>query len=409
MSKSRTKNWVVKRNVLNEMRANNMKLQELRLFGVYLSKINPKDEGTRTVSFAVSEFMEIMELKQPNIKHLESIAKNLLNKPIFIPAESGGFTAFNLFRLFRVATDGKGGWCIEITADEEALPYLFDYRGEFFKYKLWNTLRLKSKNQLRMYEILKQYEKIGYRVISIQELKDWLGIEKDEYPEYKTFRRDVLEVCRKALIENTDISFTFEAHDRKDRGGKINTLKFTISENKSYKDPINLEKFIDLSSRNMIEGEYIEKTKTTKTNLTKITEATSQSEYDANFTEDQHLTNFETFWQAYPEHKRAGKKSAMLIWLDLPHTQESFAEIMSGLEAAKKSNKWTTNNGIYIHEPTNWIRDERWKDNHKDTTSTKNKNKKINKAQNYENRKWDYEELAKMEREFLDKKLAQGG
>ena len=51
---------VQKRNVLNELRANNLTLQELRFFTIYLSKINPYDKSTRTVKFSLSEYQKII-------------------------------------------------------------------------------------------------------------------------------------------------------------------------------------------------------------------------------------------------------------------------------------------------------------------------------------------------------------
>ena len=45
----------------------------------------------------------------------------------------------------------------EIDAHDRALPLMFDFKNKYFKYELWNALRLKSPNQVRMYEILKQW------------------------------------------------------------------------------------------------------------------------------------------------------------------------------------------------------------------------------------------------------------
>ena len=53
---------VSKRNVLNELRSNNMTLQELRFFSIYLSKINPQDIDTRVVRFPLDDFQKIMNL-----------------------------------------------------------------------------------------------------------------------------------------------------------------------------------------------------------------------------------------------------------------------------------------------------------------------------------------------------------
>ena len=48
---------------------------------------------------------------------------------------------------------------------------MFDFKDRYFKYELWNALRLKSANQIRMYEILKQYETIGKREIKVDKEK----------------------------------------------------------------------------------------------------------------------------------------------------------------------------------------------------------------------------------------------
>jgi len=242
------KNWVVKQNSLNEMRTYDMNLQELRLFSVYLSKINPQNKETRAVRFSLADFQAIMELKSPNVDYFKKIARSLLTKVVFEPLESGGFDAFTIFNRFRVVPDENGNWCVDVDANELALPLLFDFKGRYFKYELWNALRLKSKNQLRMYEVLKQYEKTGYRVLSIEKLKEMLGIKGEEYPRFNTFKQAVLDVCQRALKENTDITFTYEPYGKKGKGGKILELKFLIIKNKDYKSQLSLDEFIDMGS-----------------------------------------------------------------------------------------------------------------------------------------------------------------
>jgi plasmid replication initiation protein len=110
----------------------------------------------------------------------------------------------------------------------DALPLMFEFREHYFTYELWNALSVKSSNQLRMYEVLKQYEKTGCRIIAVDRLKELLGISKDEYPRYDNFKAKVLEPCKQALSMHTDICFEYEPHGCKGRGGKILQLKFTI-------------------------------------------------------------------------------------------------------------------------------------------------------------------------------------
>jgi plasmid replication initiation protein len=245
MSRLKNAHAVTKLNVLNEMRANNMTLQELRLFTIYLSKINPRDLSTRYVRFSIEEFRAIMDLKRHNVAYYKKVAESLLSKVIFIPTERGGFTGWTLFSEFKVDSNEHGEWYVVIDANEKALPLLFEFKAHYFKYELWNALRLRGKNQLRMYEILKQYEKVGYRIVSLYDLRNWLGIEEHEYPLFKHFKQNVLEPCKKAVTENTDITFTYEPHEKK--GRKIVSLKFNIAKNESYKDPLTLRKFVEMS------------------------------------------------------------------------------------------------------------------------------------------------------------------
>jgi plasmid replication initiation protein len=236
---------VKKRNVLNEIRASSMSLQELRFFSIYLSKINAKDTQTRVVRFAVTDFQSIMDLGRINTDYLKHVTNSLLCKVVNIPTERGGYTGFQLFKECVVDTDEQGEWYIEIDAHDKALPLMFEFQSRFFSYQLWNALRLRSSNQLRMYEILKQYEKIGSRILGVDELKGLLGIGENEYPRFGDFKKRVLDACKIALQESTDLKFTYEPYGKKGRGGKILFLKFIIEKNKDYIDQLTLTEFIE--------------------------------------------------------------------------------------------------------------------------------------------------------------------
>jgi plasmid replication initiation protein len=245
---------IQKSNILNEMRATNMTMQELRFLSIYLSKINKEDsEGTRLVRFELSEFQRIMELGRLNIKYLKNAINNLLCKVVNVPIEGrNGWDAFQLFKRCRVSQDDEGMWYVEVNAHDDALPLMFDFKKKYFNYQLWNALRLTSVNQLRIYELLKQYEKIGERVESLEDLRKWLGIAESEYPRWDSFRTRVLDACQKALATNTDIIFMYEPI-RKGRGKgvgrKITHIKFIIQKNKKHVDQLSLEDYIDMQPK----------------------------------------------------------------------------------------------------------------------------------------------------------------
>lgn len=231
---------VQKRNVLNELRSNNLSLQELRFFSIYLSKINPRDINTRTVKFKLSDFQKIMNFKELKISQLRAATDSLLTKLVHIPKESGGYSTFQLFKKCEVDKDELGEWYVSIDAHDDALPLMFDFKDKYFKYELWNALRLKSANQIRMYEILKQYETIGKREIKVDDLQQLLGT---NYTRWDKFKSNVLEPCKKALKQFSDICFTYE-RGKTGTGGKWLTIIFHISKNTDYVDQLTLFEFI---------------------------------------------------------------------------------------------------------------------------------------------------------------------
>lgn len=100
-----------------------------------------------------------------------------------------------------------------------------------------------------MYEILKQYERIGERIISVEELRELLGINKKDYQRFDNFKTRVLDGCQEALEKYTDIKFTYEPYGKKEAGGKILNLKFTIQHKENYETPLSLKQFINLEEQ----------------------------------------------------------------------------------------------------------------------------------------------------------------
>lgn len=245
-------------NILNEIRCNNMNFQELRFFTIYLSMINIRNpEETRCVRFPLSYFLAIMELDKVSISDLKKTTNSLLSKIVKVPTARGGHTAFQLFKECTIDKDEATNiWYVEMDANDKALPLMFEFKKEYFTYELWNALRLTSSNQLRMYEILKQYQQKGERTLELEELKELLYIGKNEYPRFGDFKIWVLNVCQKALKENTDICFTYELI-KKERS-KVHAIKFLIYANKEYKSKIALDKFISLQTPDIIDDQDIE-------------------------------------------------------------------------------------------------------------------------------------------------------
>lgn len=236
-------NWIVKSNTLNEIRNNAMSIGQQRFFVIYQSKISPSNPKSRLVTFKLSEYIRIMQFKQLNITRLEETAEDLLKLIAKFREPDGGFMMCQIFKQFKLYKGNDDEWYVSIDCHDDVLPYMFELRKYFFKYQLWNALRLSSSNQIRMYEILKQYEHAGAREISVKELREFIGIAPNEYPRWERFKVRVLDSCQQALADNTDIKFTYELI-KKGKGGKISALKFTIEKNDDFIDQLTLDEFL---------------------------------------------------------------------------------------------------------------------------------------------------------------------
>lgn len=290
---------IEKKNVLNELRSNNMTLQELRFFSIYLSKINARDNSTRVVRFPLTEFQKIMELGRMNIAHFKSAVDGLLCQIVHIPTSTGGLSAFQLFKECSLEKNEYGEWYVEIDAHDKALPLMFDFKGRYFTYELWNALRLKSSNQVRMYELLKQYEKAGKREIRTSELRELLGIAPNEYNRWERFKTRVLDSCQKSLAENTDISFTYE-RGKVGNGGKWVTIIFNIKKNENYVDQLTLDEFIDLQPAPQLVEEDDE-TKESQYQNEKLGFLAGACDYE--FSEEEMRVLFDLLLQLFPSPK----------------------------------------------------------------------------------------------------------
>ena len=251
-------NIVKKQNVLNEMRRINMGLTELRFFAIYLSRIHKDNpDETRVVRFQLEEFRTIMEIGRMNVQHMRKTVDRLLCKIAETRIEVGGFRRFQLFKECAISKDDQGKWFVEIDAHDRALPLMFDFKNKYFTYQVWNVLRLRSVNQHRMYEILKQWQSVGEKEWAIDDLKELLWIGKEEYPRFGDFKTKVLNACQQALSENTDIKFTYEPTGKRGIGGKILTLKFIIRKNEDYTDQMVIDEWLD-EQENKIESSLYE-------------------------------------------------------------------------------------------------------------------------------------------------------
>jgi len=198
------KKLVVQHNAIIEARYK-LSVGEQRLIKTLASMIGPDDDEFKTYSLRVADFAALVGVERKDYHAaVKEIAESLMSRP-FTLIEGGDSVTMTWFSSVRYKT-GRG--VVEIRFDPSMKPYLLQLKERFTKYELGNVLRLKKTYSIRMYELCKQYQSLGRRSFTIDQLREILCLDSG-YSLYGDIKRRVLLDSQKELAEKTDISFDF--------------------------------------------------------------------------------------------------------------------------------------------------------------------------------------------------------
>ena len=144
---------------------------------------------------------------------------------------------------------------VSLRFDPDLKPYLLQLKGQFTKIDLIDTLHLKSIYSRRIFELLLQYLSIGKREISVEKLRDWCGLEKNEYPLYGDIKKRVIEHAKQEINTKTE----YEVHyDEVKNSRKVESLKWTIKK-KTHFEKLQIEKEIIIKKEFRSENQMIDR------------------------------------------------------------------------------------------------------------------------------------------------------
>jgi plasmid replication initiation protein len=177
---------------------------------------------------------ELAELLNFDLKYayfeIDKITDRLMERVLRIPEEKG-WLKIGWVSSSRYNRD-KG--TVSFKFDPDLKPYLLRLKREFTKSKLMILTQFQSIHSIRIYQLLKQYRKIGHREFRLDELKEILGLKKTQYSAFKDFRRWVLNQAKKEFEKKDetgkfkcDLTFSLETFRE---GRRIARLKFIIIE-----------------------------------------------------------------------------------------------------------------------------------------------------------------------------------
>jgi plasmid replication initiation protein len=215
---------VVKGNPLIQARYDNLSAIEYKILYSALSKISPYDGILDFISFEVKDFCNLLKIQRRGMyKHLQEACDKLLKRTITIEYQKDDWKKFSWLHIIKYK---KG--IIKLKFHPELKSYLLycaDNKS-YTKYLLENIIDMVSKYSIRIYELTKQYSKIGTRTFTINELKLLLGISPNEYTKHDDFRKRVLNPSKIEINGLTDLNIEYEEIKK---GRKIEQIKYIIS------------------------------------------------------------------------------------------------------------------------------------------------------------------------------------
>lgn len=210
-----------------------MSKHEQRIFLFMLASIDKKDKNFKEVIIPV-DLLEIYHLSN-NFVYIKKECEELLKKTIGIQTEidkgkDKGKKKWVGYSLFASCEYIEGYAHIKAQFNEKIKPLLLNLTENFTSAEFKRIAKLENFYTYRIYWLIKQYEKIGKRVIEYNHLKDMLNVE-DKYKRFVDFKRRILNPAQQQL-ENTEVAFNFKPI----RAGKksIKSIEFKL---KKFNNP----------------------------------------------------------------------------------------------------------------------------------------------------------------------------
>ncbi len=222
-------NLVTQSNRLIESRYN-LNITEQRLILAMISMINPEDEDFREYNIKISDLSKVLGIKNKNIyNEIKNITESIMTKVIKIK-NSDGLLQINWISSAQY-NDHSG--IVTLKFDPSLKPYLLNIKENYTSTKFGITAKFKSFYSTRIYLLVKQYEKIGKRVVLVDFLKEVFP----QYSQYKDIKKRILIPAQKEINEVSDIKFEM---DEKKVGKKVKEVIFFNIKSQSYMQELPL-------------------------------------------------------------------------------------------------------------------------------------------------------------------------
>lgn len=221
---------VVKSNELIQQRTHMLSIQEQKIILFLISQLKPNQKQFEYQTFDIIDFCDACGIDHYNGKNyinLRKAVKTLRDKSMWVIGEDSD----TLMSWISSAKIEKNTGKIMVRFDEEMKPFLLELKERYTQFDLIYTLGMKSKYSVRMYEIMKSYEKLNHPVeFSLERFKEAIGA---EYERWVDVKRRIIEPALKEINRLTDIAISYKT---KTKGKAVVGIIFSLHTKRSFEE-----------------------------------------------------------------------------------------------------------------------------------------------------------------------------
>ena len=199
---------------------------EHRIVGMLISQLDRDDKEFSFQRLYIKDLMDQSGVFSNNLYNLaEDICKSLLEKKLEVKKyDKNGKREYRGISLMDECRYKEDDAYIRAKFNDSMEPFLLQLKKRFTMYEAGYFLPLGSKHSMRIYELLKMREDISILRMTVEELRDILGV-TDSYKYFSQLKAHVIENAREEIREKTDVHFTYDV-EREGRTAK--RIKFFI-------------------------------------------------------------------------------------------------------------------------------------------------------------------------------------
>lgn len=226
-----------------------LNLRQIKLLKTIIASIDPKKDYPIFFTVNIKDFADFANLGTTALfRDIVDLLRDFTKKTLEVDiTKSDGTPGIFVTHFIAGFTYFKGSGKAELCIDPRMIPFLTQLQGNFFRYKLPYILSLKSIYSIRIYELLKSYQRYKSMIFKVSQLRKILDVEH-KYPDYWMFRKKTILAAQKELKAKTDIRFTFSEERL---GHSVHSIRFNIfpnpkqQESKTSKElpPVTVTKF----------------------------------------------------------------------------------------------------------------------------------------------------------------------